>query len=816
MATYVNDLRLKEIATGDEAGTWGTSTNTNLELIAEAFSFGTEAITTNADTHTTTIADGSTDPGRSIYLKYTGTLDSACTITIGPNTVSKLWFIENGTSGSQNIIISQGSGANVTVPAGEVKAIYSDGAGSGAAMIDAFAGLKVSDAAQTNITSLGTLTTLTVDDITINGSTISDSGDLTLDIGGDIILDADGGNVTFKDGGTAIGDLVNSSSDFVIESKVQDKDIIFKGDDGGSGITALTLDMSEAGKATFTSDIVFGGTGTITSATNSLKALNTGDNGFLIRSAVSSAANPSYSNVDDTNTGMFLPGSDVIGLTTGGSERMRIGSNGKIGVATTSTDHQLTVNASAFDGIQLQSGGSDCGYLGVNTDTVYVGAGSNLIFHTGNAGLTNGTERMRIDSSGNVSIGTTSTTAPLRVKVATDANFAVQNTSSTVQLQGINDAANAFTTIDIAGNPIKFSANGSESMRIDSSGKVGIGNSAPLGKLTISNAAGANAPTSITAANTYLQLGSDDYGASSNGKFMIGFGYTDATNTNSPAYIGFEETSSSGDTKGELIFLTRDVVTDSAPTERMRITDGGNIGIGINAPTKTLQIESGSTADDGLFLSHSSGTVYAKLSVNNPGTDNDTLFGSVTNNGLRFVTNNTERAQISADGKLLIGTTSSAVNDTGIKLNENGTCVFTCNLTSENENIIINNNNSTGAVYKMDFRQNNSTKGSISCSSSAVSFNTSSDYRLKENVDYTWDATTRLKQLKPARFNFIADETNTLVDGFLAHEVSSIVPEAITGEKDGAEMQGIDQSKLVPLLVKTIQELEARITALES
>ena len=115
MATYVNDLRLKEIATGDESGTWGTSTNTNLELIAEAFSFGTEAITTNADTHTTTIADGSTDPGRSIFLKYTGTLDPACTITIGPNTVSKLWLIENATSGSQTIIIKQGSGATITV-----------------------------------------------------------------------------------------------------------------------------------------------------------------------------------------------------------------------------------------------------------------------------------------------------------------------------------------------------------------------------------------------------------------------------------------------------------------------------------------------------------------------------------------------------------------------------------------------------------------------------------------------------------------------------------------------------------------------------
>jgi hypothetical protein len=143
MAVYTNDLRLKEIATGDEAGTWGTSTNTNLELVAEAFSFGTEAITSNADTHTTTIADGATDPGRSIYLQYTGTLDSTCTITIGPNTVSKLWFIENATSGSQDIIIKQGSGATVTVPNGQVKAIYSDGAGSGGKMVDAFTDLHV-------------------------------------------------------------------------------------------------------------------------------------------------------------------------------------------------------------------------------------------------------------------------------------------------------------------------------------------------------------------------------------------------------------------------------------------------------------------------------------------------------------------------------------------------------------------------------------------------------------------------------------------------------------------------------------------------
>ena len=170
-STYVNDLRLEEIATGEQSGTWGDTTNTNLELIAEAFSFGTEAITTNADTHTTTIADGATDPGRSMFLKYTGTLDSACTITIAPNTVSKLWFIENATSGSQNILISQGSGANITIPPGDTKAIYSDGAGSGAAMVDAFASLSVVD--------LKVQDDLTVtDDMTVGG-TLGVTGVLT-------------------------------------------------------------------------------------------------------------------------------------------------------------------------------------------------------------------------------------------------------------------------------------------------------------------------------------------------------------------------------------------------------------------------------------------------------------------------------------------------------------------------------------------------------------------------------------------------------------------------------------------------------------
>ena len=179
--------------------------------------------------------------------------------------------------------------------------------------------------------------------------------------------------------------------------------------------------------------------------------------------------------------------------------------------------------------------------------------------------------------------------------------------------------------------------------------------------------------------------------------------------------------------------------------------------------------------------------------------------------------------------------------------------------------------NSTNSRTAFNFINPNGTVGSITTSGSATAYNTSSDYRLKENIVTDWDATSRLKQLKPSRFNF-KDNKDLTVDGFLAHEVSSIVPEAVIGTKDETEKisnvvlnadgtvlthsvskekweadklpttnadgneeeplyssdttwveskiipkyQGIDQSKLVPLLVKTIQELEARVADLES
>ena len=174
MATYVNDLRLKEISTGDESGTWGSSTNRNLELIAEGFARGTkDCFSSDADA-TETMADGSTDEIRKLYLKVTSsaTLSATRTLTLAPNTVSKVWIIENATTGSQAINISQGSGANVQIPNGEVKVVATDGAGSGAAVYDLFTDLNVAGSfkVSSDLTVGGDLT-VSGDDITLGTNT---------------------------------------------------------------------------------------------------------------------------------------------------------------------------------------------------------------------------------------------------------------------------------------------------------------------------------------------------------------------------------------------------------------------------------------------------------------------------------------------------------------------------------------------------------------------------------------------------------------------------------------------------------------------
>jgi hypothetical protein len=176
MATYVNDLRLTELATGEGSGTWGTTTNTNLELIGEAFGYGTEAAFGSDANATTTVADGSTDPARSLYYKVTSgaSLTATRELTIAPNTVSRVMIIENATSGSQIITIKQGSGATVNIPNGGVKLVYLDGAGSGAAVVEATVDLDLTGTTTiAALTASGAITSSGV----ITGSTVEATGD---------------------------------------------------------------------------------------------------------------------------------------------------------------------------------------------------------------------------------------------------------------------------------------------------------------------------------------------------------------------------------------------------------------------------------------------------------------------------------------------------------------------------------------------------------------------------------------------------------------------------------------------------------------
>ena len=242
------------------------------------------------------------------------------------------------------------------------------------------------------------------------------------------------------------------------------------------------------------------------------------------------------------------------------------------------------------------------------------------------------------------------------------------------------------------------------------------------------------------------------------------------------------------------------------------------VGIGTTSPSQLLSIvDSGSARME--IKSGTSGTSIIDMGY----TDDADIAGirySHADNDMTFRANNDVRMTIDSSGALLVHTSSRT-----------GTSNFVveADTSSENPMSIVNSSTSAATDYHMLFYRAGSIVGSVQTSLSATSFVTSSDYRLKENVTEITDATDRLKQLNPVKFNFISDADTTL-DGFLAHEVQSIVPEAVTGTKDATEKytdeegkeqtrvvpQGIDQAKLVPLLVKTIQELEARITALES
>ena len=509
---------------------------------------------------------------------------------------------------------------------------------------------------------------------------------------------------------------------------------------------------------------------------------------------------PSIAFTGDLNTGIYSPGADQIAITTGGTGRLFIDSSGRLlaGTSTARTNFFGTT-LSSLTQIEGTGGSTARGSLSVlNNDvsnnppyvllgrsgaatlgsnaavvsgsrlgtltfhgadgTSFIEAatvagevdgtpGSNdmpgrLVFSTTADGAASPTERLRITSAGLVGIGDSAPSAKLvcngHVQITSsttpstgaglELSYGQINASRTSQ-QSYNRTGGAYLGSDYDALDYRWYVSGSEKVRLTSTG-LGIGTTSVGNKLVVAQSVSSTFGT----AGTYIGIGDVENGSGS--YRLIGFGYRAASTDEYPAVIGYTETSNAGNTKGALVFGTRDVTTNTAPTERMRITSNGALRIACA---------------------------------------NQAAEPSATNSGVQLFN--------TSGGSLFAG------SGTG----------------TENQIIFFNLN---GIV------------GRIQTSGSATSFVTSSDYRLKENVEPITGAANRLLQLKPCRFNFIADANKT-VDGFIAHEVQEVVPEAISGDKDAVDdkgdpdYQGIDQSKLVPLLTAALQEAVAEIKALK-
>ena len=240
MASSFSTLGIELIATGEASGLWGDKTNVNLQMFQEITSgYVAKSIAGSSQTTALSITNATVgSDARQAIIELTGTITGNQIVTV-PDSLEKVYIVKNATSGSHTVQFKTASGTGVTFAATEKtsKLVFADG---------------------TNIVDTGFALGVAADDISEGDAAVTiatSSGDITIDSPADIVLDADGADVLFKDGGTTIATLSNSSSDFVITTGVQDKDFIVKGDDGGAAITALTLDMSAAGAASFNSTV---------------------------------------------------------------------------------------------------------------------------------------------------------------------------------------------------------------------------------------------------------------------------------------------------------------------------------------------------------------------------------------------------------------------------------------------------------------------------------------------------------------------------------------------------------------------------------
>jgi hypothetical protein len=508
-STYVNDLRLNEMATGDASGSWGTVTNTNLELIGEAFSYGTETIG-DADS-TLTIADGAADAARSFYLKITSSVDLTTTriVTLGPNTVSKVWMIENATTGSQVITIKQGSGATINVPNGQVKMISTDGAGSGGAVLDLLVDVDLT----------GTTTLVNLD---VSGA-VDIAGDLTLSAGGDgalrftaassvkvldnnaaalVFEEADNAYMTFvtTDGSEAVkfdkALDINAATqiDATVTVGVDDTgyDVKFFGATAGAYMlwdeSADDLILGGAAGLSVNSTALVTGVLTTTAATVFNGGFAAGGVGTF---ADGSNSAPSLTNTGDLNTGLYFPAADEVGLTVGGTQRLNVSATGIDVTGTVVADGLTVAGTVSFTGGGVQFPTQLSNSFTPNaerTDLLFASnPTSNNALRIGsiasNAGVTlQGTRyndsALKVDlvlqpDGGNVGIGTSSPISKFVVSDNGGYGFEfIPNNSSINQILSYDRTASAYRDYKVSANQIIFGygqSGSNEAMRINAS-----------------------------------------------------------------------------------------------------------------------------------------------------------------------------------------------------------------------------------------------------------------------------------------------------------------------------------------------------------